>query len=58
MLLPLKSVLSLKAKAGIGGMIVREFAFIFLLGLGRVEEEINKLPRTLTPKIPTLLKAQ
>ena len=45
-------------KAGIGGVIVREFAIVFLLTLprpGRVEQEINKSSRHQTPKIPPLV---
>ena len=48
-------------KDGNGGVKVREFAVAVLLDLlnsGRVEDEINKFSRTLTPKIPTLLRTQ
>ena len=43
-------------KDGNGGAEVREFDVavpLDLLNSGRVEDEINKFSRTLTPKIPT-----
>ena len=46
------------SKDGNGGVIVREFAVGVLLTFpsqGRVEDEIKKFSRTLTPKIPTLV---
>ena len=48
-------------KDGNGGVKVREFAVVVPLTLpspGRVEDEIDKFSRTLTPKIPTLLTSQ
>ena len=48
-------------KDGNGGAEVREFDVavpLDLLNSGRVEDEINKFSRTLTPKIPTLVMLQ